>query len=317
MRSQISEAKQLAPEFDCVIIVVGNDFSDEGEYISPGGMDDFLAPVLEGYKNMGKPIQAALMKFMRGRQQQQMERDVGGDRQNLSLKTEEIRLIEEVGALNPNTVVSLVCGSMIMIDDWADQVPAILYSWYSGMEGGTALARIFFGDVNPSGKLPFSIPRDVKHLPYFSSTDQEIDYDLYHGYTLLDKNGHEPNYPFGFGLSYTRFAYQELRIEKRDESVDISVKVSNTGDRAGEEIVQVYVGMENSKVERQKKLLKGFEKVRIPAGETKDITISVPFDELRYYDIVEKQWVLEAGNYTFMIGSNSADESLLKARVNL
>ena len=246
-----------------------------------------------------------------------MERDAGGDRQNLSLKTEEIMLIEEVGALNPNTVVSLVCGSMIMVDDWADQVPAILYSWYSGMEGGTALARILFGDVNPSGKLPFSIPKDVKHLPYFSSTDQEIDYDLYHGYTLLDKNEYEPNYPFGFGLSYTRFAYQELRIEKRDESVDISVKVSNTGDRVGEEIAQVYVGMENSKVERQKKLLKGFEKVRIPAGETVDITISVPFEELRYYDIVEKQWVLEAGNYTFMIGSNSADESLLQARVNL
>jgi len=227
--TQVSEAKNLAPEVDCVIIVAGNDFSDEGEFISPGGMDDFLAPIQEGYKNMGKPIQAALMKLTGGMRRGQLEEDAGGDRQNLSLKLEEINLIKEVGALNPKTVVSLVCGSMIMIDDWADQVPAILYSWYSGMEGGTALARILFGDVNPSGKLPFSIPKEVNHLPYFSSTNKEIEYDLYHGYTLLDKDGYKPNHPFGYGLSYTSFVYQDLQIQEQSETVDITIQVSNTG----------------------------------------------------------------------------------------
>jgi len=315
--TKVSEAKRLAPEVDCVIIVAGNDFSDEGEFISPGGMDDFLAPIQEGYKNMGKPIQAALMKFSGGIRRGQLEEDAGGDRQNLSLKPEEVNLIKEIGALNPRTVVSLVCGSMIMIDDWADHVPAILYSWYSGMEGGTALARILFGDVNPSGKLPFSIPEDVKHLPNFSSTDKEIRYDLYHGYTLLDKNGHKAAFPFGFGLSYTSFDYQDLQIQKQDNAVDISVRVSNSGNRDGEEIVQVYVGMENPKVERQKKLLKGFEKVIIQAGESINITISVPMDELRYYCNKEKKWILEAGTYIFMVGPNSADESLLKAEMIL
>lgn len=254
---------------------------------------------------------------MSGMQKPQMEQDAGGDRQNLSLKSEEIRLIKEVGALNSHTVVVLVCGSMIMIDDWADQVPAILYSWYSGMEGGTALVRILFGDVNPSGKLPFSIPKDVNHLPYFSSTDKSIQYELYHGYTLLDKDGHQPNYPFGFGLSYTSFVYQNLQIQKWDKSVAVSVKVTNTGNRDGEEIVQVYVGMENSKVERQKKLLKGFEKVSIPAGESEDVTISVPTDELRYYSISEKKWILEAGTYIFMVGPNSNNQSLMKTQVEL
>jgi len=315
--SQISEAKRLAPEVDCVIIIVGNDFSDEGEFISPGDTDDFNAPVLEGYKNMGRPFLATIMKLGTRFQQQQMQRDAGGDRQNLSLKPSEIKLIKAVAGLNPNTVVSLVCGSMIMIDDWADQIPAILYSWYSGMEGGTALTRILFGEVNPSGKLPFSIPKDVSHLPYFSSTDKEIQYDLYHGYTLLDKNGHEPNYPFGFGLSYTEFEYGDLKIQKLQDAVEVSVIVSNTGNREGEEIVQVYVGMENSKIERQKKLLKGFEKVSIPAGKSVDVNISVPFDELRYYDVAEKQWSLEPGIYTFLVGPNAAKASLMRTSINL
>jgi len=315
--SQISEAKRLAPEVDCVIIIVGNDFSDEGEFISPGDTDDFNAPVLEGYKNMGRPFLATIMKLGSRFQQQQMQRDAGGDRQNLSLKPSEIKLIKAVAGLNPNTVVSLVCGSMIMIDDWADQIPAILYSWYSGMEGGTALTRILFGEVNPSGKLPFSIPKDVSHLPYFSSTDKEIQYDLYHGYTLLDKNGHEPNYPFGFGLSYTEFEYGDLKIQKLQDAVKVSVIVSNTGNREGEEIVQVYVGMENSKIERQKKLLKGFEKVSISAGKSVDVHISVPFNELRYYDVAEKQWSLEPGVYTFLVGPNAAKASLMKTSINL
>ncbi len=315
--TQVSEAKKLAAEVDCVIIVAGNDFSDEGEFISPGGIDDFLAPIQEGYKNMGKPIQAALMKYTSGMRRGQLEEDAGGDRQNLSLKPDEIHLIKEIGALNPRTVVSLVCGSMIMIDDWADQVPAVLYSWYSGMEGGTALTRILFGDVNPNGKLPFSIPKDVTHLPYFSSTDKEIEYDLYHGYTLLDKNKHKPNYPFGFGLSYTSFAYQNPQVQKHDDRIDLSVQVSNTGDCDGEEIVQVYMGMENSKIDRQKKLLKGFEKVLIPAGESVDINIAIPLDELRFYNIEEKKWILEPGTYIFMVGPNSEDESLIETRVDL
>jgi beta-glucosidase len=206
---------------------------------------------------------------------------------------------------------------MIMIDDWAEQVPAILYSWYSGMEGGTAFARILFGEVNPSGKLPFTIPTDVAHLPYFSSTDKEIEYNLYHGYTFLDKNEHKPNYPFGYGLSYTNFEFQNLEIQKLKNAVDVSVQVSNTGDRTGEETVQVYVGMENSSIERPKKLLKGFEKVTISASESIEVKISIPIDELRYYDTHKQVWQLEPGTYTFLVGSSSDENILLRGNLDL
>jgi beta-glucosidase len=210
-----------------------------------------------------------------------------------------------------------VCGSMVMIEDWAEKVPAVLYSWYAGMEGGTALARILFGDVNPGGKLPFTIPTSVDQLPYFSSTDQEITYDLYHGYTLLDKKGLKPAYPFGFGLSYTTYAYSDLQVGNKGQSLEVKVKVSNTGSRDGEEIVQVYVGMDNPRVERQKKLLKGFEKVAVPAGATAEVTISIPLDELRYYDMEEKKWCLEAGTYQVMAGPSSEDGVLLKTLLEI
>jgi beta-glucosidase len=319
--TQLAEAQKLAREVDCVVIVAGNDFNDEGEYVSPGGMQEMLKPVIAGYRNMGKPIGAFLLKQMTKSRAAGSRSPVGlapgGDRQNLSLKAEQQALIQAVAGINPKTVVCLVCGSMIMIDEWADNIPAVLYSWYSGMEGGTALARLLFGDVNPSGKLPFTIPTSVEHLPYFSSTDPTITYDLYHGYTLLDKNDLNPAYPFGFGLSYTTYAYRNAHVGLKDEALQVTVDISNTGARDGEEIVQVYVGMENSRVERQKKLLKGFEKIAIAAGETATVKIAIPFDELRYYDAQAKQWQLEPGIYRVMVGPSSDDAALLNASIEI
>jgi beta-glucosidase len=315
--TQIAEAKNLAAKVDCVIIIAGNDFNDEGEFVSPGGMEEMLGVLTTGYQNMGQPIKAFLLKMMAKSVTSSFQSKdgsiPGGDRQSLSLKPEQRKLIQEVAGINPNTVVCLVCGSMVMIEDWAEKIPAVLYSWYAGMEGGTALASILFGDANPSGKLPFTIPTSADQLPYFSSTDQEITYDLYHGYTLLDKKGLKPAYPFGFGLSYTTYAYRDLHVENKGQSLEVTVKVGNSGSRDGEEIVQVYVGMDAPKVDRQKKLLKGFAKVAIPAGVTVDVTISIPLDELRYYDMQEKGWRLEPGTYQVMVGPSSDDGVLLKS----
>ncbi len=304
-----------------MIMVVGNDFNDEGEFVSPGGTADFMAPVIQGLKNMGKPLQAAVLKLAAKSKMKGFHAvdgsAVGGDRQSLSLKPDQARMIEEVGPLNPNTVVALVTGSMIMLDAWADRVPAVLYAWYAGMEGGTALARVLFGDVNPSGKLPFTIPSDVSHLPYFSSTDKEITYDLYHGYTLLDKKSIDPKVPFGFGLSYTSFVYDNLFIYHDRKNVAVKVSVTNSGARDGEEVVQAYVGKVDSTIDRQKKLLKGFKKVFIRAGETVDVTITIPIADLRYYSLSEKSWVLEPGTYEALVGPSSAEETLLKTNVEL
>jgi beta-glucosidase len=319
--TQIVEAKKLAGEVDCVIIIAGNDFNDEGEFISPGGMDEMLGALTTGYRNMGQPIKAFLLKMMAKTATSSFQSKdgsiPGGDRQSLSLKPEQRKLIQEVAGINPNTVVCLVCGSMIMIEDWVEKIPAVLYSWYAGMEGGTALARILFGDVNPSSKLPFTIPTSADQLPYFSSTDPEITYDLYHGYTLLDKKGLKPAYPFGFGLSYTTYAYHDLRVEHKGQSLEVTVQVTNTGSRDGEEIVQVYVGVDNPRVERQKKLLKGFEKIALPAQATAEVKISVPLDELRYYDMQEKGWRLEPGTYQVLAGPSSDDGVLLKTLLAL
>ncbi|MFN2284595.1 MAG: beta-glucosidase, partial [Anaerolineae bacterium] len=319
--TQIAEAKQLAGEVDCVIIIAGNDFNDEGEFVSPGGMQEMLKPVIAGYRNMGRPIRATLLKlmarFIAAGAQSPVDLSPGGDRQSLSLKLEQHKLIQAVAGINPNTVVCLVCGSMIMIEDWAEDIPAILYSWYAGMEGGTALARLLFGDVNPSGKLPFSIPTSTDHLPYFSSTDQTITYDLYHGYTLLDHKGLKPAYPFGFGLSYTTYTYRDIRVVRNGQNLEVKVEVSNTGSRDGEEIVQVYVGMDESKIERQRKLLKGFERIAIPAGRMTQVKVSIPLDELRYYDVQEKEWRLEPGTYRVMAGPSSDEEGLLETSIEI
>jgi beta-glucosidase len=320
--SAVDEAKALAAEVDCVIIVVGNDFNDEGEFVSSGGMDEFVNPLGEGYWNMGKPLKGRLMKFVMGGMMKQFsgekgDSSPGGDRQSLSLKPGEVALIKAVAGINPKTVVTLVCGSMIMIDDWAEDIPAVMYGWYGGMEGGNALARVLFGDVNPSGKLPFTIPTDTAHLPYFSSTDKTIRYDLYHGYTLLDKNGHKPAYPFGFGLSYTSWQYQDLEIERNGNQVNVTVTVRNAGSREGEEVVQVYVGVIESKIDRQKKLLKGFEKVLVGSGASKTVTIPVALDELRYYDNGKKAWILEPGKYAFYVGPCSDDDLLLMQTIDL
>ncbi len=312
--SQLAEAQQLAKEVDCVIVIAGNDYNDEGEYTSPSSLDEMFDPIINGYQQMRKPLKAALVKLIKklGITTFQIQEGMapGGDRPNLSLKAEQIQLIEAVADVNPNTVVCLVGGSMIMLDDWAEKIPAVLYSWYAGMQGGTALARILFGDVNPSGKLPFSIPTSVEHLPYFSSSDKEITYDLFHGYTLLDKNGHQPAYPFGFGLSYTHFEYSDLTVSRKDDRLEVSITVSNSGERNGAEVVQVYVGKPDSKVERQNKLLKGFEKAFIPAGESARVSIPVLLDDLRYYDVETQQWVLEDGDYLVKVGGGSEERGL-------
>lgn len=318
---QIEKAKKAARETDCVIIVAGCDFNDEGEFFSPADVDEPIRLIQAGYRNMGRPFKAFVArtagKLIRHFAKNAGSTLPGGDRKSLSLKAEQRRLIEEVGPINANTVVCLVCGSMILTEAWSEKVPAILYSWYGGMEAGTALSRILFGDVNPSGKLPFTIPASADQLPYFSSTDQEMSYDLYHGYTLLDKAGAKPAYPFGFGLSYTSYTCSDLRVEQKDQAIEVKVRVSNTGQRDGEEVVQVYVGIESSVVERPKKLLKGFEKVAIQAESAKDVSILVPLDELRYYDEQAKSWQLEPGTYEIAAGPSSEDGVLLKAKIGL
>jgi len=317
--TDLERARQLAVEADCVVIVAGNDFNDEGEYIVMGDIVAGENPIVTGTRNQGMPVKAWLLKKMMARMFGSWEtaegEAVGGDRRSLSLRSSEIRMIQEIGQVNPNTVVILVGGSAIMTTEWDDEVPAILYAWYAGMEGGAAIARVLFGDVSPSGKLPFTIPASEDDLAYFSSTDLEIEYDRYHGYTLLENNGVAPAYPFGHGLSYTSFAFDDLRLAAAGDGLQATIRVTNSGATKGAEVVQLYVGAPDSGVDRASKLLKGFQKVWLEPGESRDVTIEVDTAELSYFDESTGDWAFESGTYRVFVGPSSDAGQLVSGEV--
>jgi beta-glucosidase len=200
------------------------------------------------------------------------------------------------------------------MENWRESVPSILMTWYAGMEGGTALANILFGEVNPSGKLPFTIPMDEKQLPLFDPFIKKIEYGYYHGYTLFDKEHLEPAFPFGFGLSYTTYDYSGLVLNNPkisgDEVLMAEIDVSNSGSQTGEEVVQLYIGFKNSEVNRPVKLLRGFQKVELKPGETKRLSFEIPADDLAWYNPETGQWEIEEMEYELYLGSSSLESDL-------
>jgi len=278
---RIEKAVDLARRKDCVILVVGNCHYDEGEGIKVLGVQK------------------------------------GGDRKSLRLSSHEEALITAVAGANPRVVVVLVGGSSFIMENWRHEVPAILMSWYSGLEGGNALADILFGKVNPSGKLPLVFPLSEDQLPFFDSEADSVVYDYFHGYRLLDKNGHEPAFHFGFGLSYTTFSYSNLALSKDiigpEEALSISVDIFNSGGLAGEEIVQLYVSYEGSSVERVARELKGFKKIALKPGEVQRVTFELSAKRLAYYDEECGKWVVEKIGYKVSVGPSSRVDDLLSA----
>jgi beta-glucosidase len=272
---RIDAARQAAARADAVIIVVGNRYNDEGEFFAP-------VPFLQA----------------------------GGDRGSLRLKPEDVALIQAVAPVNPRTVVVLIGGSAFIIEEWKDAVPAILHAFYAGMEGGTALANILFGRVNPGGKLPFSIPTDESHLPPFDRNATQVEYGPYHGYTKLEKEGHLPAFAFGYGLSYTTFQVSDAQFVVEGDEVVARAVVTNTGPRDGDEVVQFYVAFENSAVERPRKLLRGFQRVSVPSGASHTVEIRCTVASLRWYNPERAAWELEPMEYQAYIGSSSRGEDL-------
>lgn len=308
---------------DAVLCVVGYTSKDEGEFVAPDTTAIFAqyfpAPTAEE-----EPIVAALMQAMAAAPQQQDVQNgtfgVGGDRTLLTLHPEEETLIQAVAAANPRTVVAIMAGSAVITEAWRQQVPAILMLWYGGMEGGHALADVLLGKVNPSGKLPCTFARRAEDLPYFDKDATAITYDLWHGYRKLERDGVEPAFPFGFGLSYTTFRYANLRLEqtalRAADTLVASLDVTNTGHVAGDEIVQLYVAAHGSAVARALKELKAFGRVSLAPGETKTVRLAVPAADLAYY-AVDKGWVVEPIEYAVIVGRHARDEQALQAVVKV
>jgi beta-glucosidase len=241
----------------------------------------------------------------------------GGDRASLRLAAHDEALIQAVAAANPATAVVLIGGSAIVSEAWRGAVPAILMAWYPGMEGGHALADLLFGLANPSGKLPCTFPRSEAHLPPFDPQADSVEYGYYHGYRLLERDGHEPAFAFGFGLSYTTFRYANLRLDRETMrsggELQASVEVTNTGPLAGDEIVQWYVGCEGSQVDRPVKELKGLARVLLAPGETRTVSFHLRGEHLATYDAGRGQWTVEPGGCRLWAGGSSRPGDLLAA----
>lgn len=234
-----------------------------------------------------------------------------GDRLDLGLSAERVKLIRDAAAANGRTIVVLEGGGAITMGDWLPDVEALLMVWYPGQMGGHAVADLLFGDANPSGKLPMTFPTSLEQLPPFDNQSLAVTYGYFHGYRYVDHNGETPQFPFGFGLSYTTFSVDNLRSNqtraRAGDVVRFSVDVENTGSAAGAEVVQLYVSYPGSVVERAERELKGFAKVTLDPGETQTVEISLPVNDLAYYDAAEAGWTLEGLEHEVHIGTSSRD----------
>lgn len=231
------------------------------------------------------------------------------------------QLIQSIAKVNPNTVVTMYGGTGLKMSDWIDQVPVALHAFYPGQNGGQALAEILFGKVNPSGKLPISIERNIEDNPVYASFPkfandnslEEMDYkdDLFLGYRGYEKKGIKPLYPFGYGLSYTTFGYSNIKVTPgvvvANAPIKVSFDLTNTGKVGGSEVAQLYVGQQNPKVERAIKELKGYKKVFLNPGESKRVTIELNDRSLAYFDEKSKQWIVDADSFNLSVGASSQD----------
>lgn len=239
----------------------------------------------------------------------------GQDRIDMKLVGQQDELITRVAAANPNTIVVLNVGSPVEMP-WLDVASAVLQQWYAGQDAGHALADILFGDVTPSGKLPTTFPKQLQDNPTYINYPGENGQVFYGegifvGYRYYDKKEIAPQFPFGHGLSYTTFSYANLFLSANaitpDEQLTVSVDVTNTGQRAGQEVVQLYVRDVAASVSRPLKELKGFKKVALDPGETQTVTFILDRAALAFWNAERHAWVAEAGAFEVLIGSSSAD----------
>jgi beta-glucosidase len=249
------------------------------------------------------------------------EQTEGSDHEAM-LSEDQNELIERIAEANRKTIVVLNTGGPVLIGGWTEKVPAILEAWYGGEEMGNALADIIAGKVNPSGKLPVTFPKDKESIPaFYYSRYTEAGYPgvadhvgysegIFVGYRHYDTRGIEPLFPFGYGLSYTTFEYNNIeapRIVRLGGNMTVSITVKNTGNVAGAEVVQLYIRDEKASLERPSKELKGFQKIYLEPNESRKLSFEINVRDLAFYDPARDSWVAEPGRFEVLIGSSSED----------
>ncbi|MBN2011675.1 glycoside hydrolase family 3 C-terminal domain-containing protein [candidate division KSB1 bacterium] len=240
------------------------------------------------------------------------------DRENLILPYEQDRLVKTVAAANPKTVVIIIAGSPVDVNEINRSAPAVIWGWLNGSEAGKAITDVLFGDINPSGKMPFTLPVDLEHSPAhaldtYPGQHMCVEYKegILVGYRWYETKKIEPAYCFGYGLSYTSFHYLNCETDKQlyhiGDTIQVKIQLQNTGDLTGAETVQLYVHKPESSVLRPAKELKAFQKIMLQPGETNAVTLWLSASDLAFWDVTTNNWKLEPGEYKLMLGSSSMD----------
>lgn len=250
----------------------------------------------------------------------------GGDRTSYGLPFGQEELIDELVKVNKNLGFVLVSGNAVAMP-WIDKIPGVMQSWYLGSEAGTATANVLAGDINPSGKLPFSIPFKIEdNGAHFYGTEsypgdsinQIYKDDILVGYRWHDTKKIPARFPFGYGLSYTTFDYGKIKTDKskygKDDTINITLSITNSGKKDGAESIQIYSGQKNPSLVRPTKELKAFTKVFLKAGETKQVELSIPVEELAFFDDKAHEWVVENDQFTLYCGASSTN---IKSTANI
>lgn len=241
----------------------------------------------------------------------------GQDRSNMKFPDPQQSLIQQVAAANPKTIVTLLNGSPLELGGWINQVPAILEAWYPGMEGGTAIAEVLFGKINPSGRLPFTWPKRLEDSPAHAVGYENNDYVYYKegvfvGYRYFDTRNVEPQFPFGCGLSYTTFNYKKLKLTQQQGEVAVTVAVTNAGKVAGADTVQLYIREIKPVLERPIHELKSFQKISLLPGETKEVAFHLDREAFSCFSPDSHDWTMKPGRFEIQVGESSRDIRLKK-----
>jgi beta-glucosidase len=297
-------AADIAGRADVAVVVVGYTYLDEGEFVGLNDpVLDALLPkadepdVVARYQAMVATLPATIKpEHLKDRAR---GFSMGGDRSSLRLADADVALIRAVAAANRRTVVVIQAGSAVITTEWAEAVPAVVQAWYGGAEAGPGLADVLVGDVNPSARLPFTVPVDEADLPAFDRNAIRFVYDRWHGWWRADRNNLAPAYPFGFGLSYTTFVVVDVETSITDLAVIVRGAVRNTGHRDGCDVVQVYAELPDPEAPAR---LVGFSRCAVPAGEQVAFEIVVTRAQLATRQRAGATWAPPSGLHTIIVG---------------
>ncbi|MGH9029796.1 MAG: glycoside hydrolase family 3 C-terminal domain-containing protein, partial [Acidimicrobiales bacterium] len=310
----LAQAARIAAPAEVAIVVTGFTYLDEGEFI--GDTNEDLVSLFPGpddpelVERFKAELEAFPTTWSTVKPSHVSSRPAavafksGGDRKSLRLTPESVELIRAVSAANPRTVVVLQAGSAVITTDWEDEVGAIVQAWYGGCEAGPGVADVLFGRVNPSARLPFTVPADESHLPFFDPQAREITYDRWHGWWHFRRTGHRPAFPFGFGLSYTTFELGPVEVSREGEMIRIDGSVANTGTLDGADVVQVYAELPDPDSPPR---LVAFARLEVEAAGRRKFALRIPVDRLATRDSRTHRWVGPQGVHRLFVGRHADD----------